>query len=514
MKKTKRRLKPRHIFCIVSVLTVLIVYFIFLCNYSRVYTFSFWLTGKTDLSTVEVTVSDESKVKVNKIYTGKFKGNIDALFIDIESISPGHVRLSASYTDIYQIYYDPHGEKDRVEYEYYPQTMEVDLHVTPFGMIYNETYDTFRGIWTVNLLGCVLTLIVIITLALSFREKQKNGDFTYSMVIIGGVVFFLTVTLLLSLYQIIIGWDLRDINTFKSQLYTLSQIGTSFMQATEIPLLLFCLALSISNIQLVRHEGFRPQNLLGVLLGFFVIAAMSVVHFVDLNLNWFDVSMYDVLTIINMAISFVVGYMESLLVSTIVCAVASTKYKIQHPLDYLIILGCAIRKDGTPTPILQGRIDRALSFDREQAEKWDRHAKFVPSGGQGSDEVISEAESMKRYLMEQGIPEERILKEDRSVNTYQNMAFSKKVIQKDAGRLSEKTIGFSTTNYHVFRGYTLAQRVGMKVRGLSAKTKLYFFPNAFLREFIGLLFEKKWIHLIALLIVIVFFTSLYLILTF
>ena len=163
---------------------------------------------------------------------------------------------------------------------------------------------------------------------------------------------------------------------------------------------------------------------------------------------------------------------------------------------------------------MQGRIDRALAFDREQAEKWDHHAKFVPSGGQGSDEVISEAESMKRYLMEQGIPEERILKEDRSVNTYQNMAFSKKVIQKDAGRLSEKTIGFSTTNYHVFRGYTLAQRVGMKVRGLSAKTKLYFFPNAFLREFIGLLFEKKWIHLIALLIVIVFFTSLYLILTF
>ena len=476
MKKTKRRLKPRHIFCIVSVLTVLIVYFIFLCNYSRVYTFSFWLTGKTDLSTVEVTVSDESKVKVNKIYTGKFKGNIDALFIDIESISPGHVRLSASYTDIYQISYDPHDEKDRVEYEYYPQTMEVDLHVTPFGMIYNETHDIFRGIWTVNLLGCVLTLIVIITLALSF------------------------------LYQIIIGWDLRDINTFKSQLYTLSQIGTSFMQATEIPLLLFCLALSISNIQLVRHEGFRPQNLLGVLLGFFVIAAMAVVHFVDLNLNWFDVSMYDVLTIINMAISFVVGYMESLLVSTIVCAVASTTYRIQHPLDYL--------KDGTPTPILQGRIDRALAFDREQAEKWDHHAKFVPSGGQGSDEVISEAESMKRYLMEQGIPEERILKEDKSVNTYQNMAFSKKVIQKDAGRLSEKTIGFSTTNYHVFRGYTLAQRVGMKVRGLSAKTKLYFFPNAFLREFIGLLFEKKWIHLIALLIVIVFFTSLYLILTF
>ncbi len=74
-------------------------------------------------------------------------------------------------------------------------------------------------------------------------------------------------------------------------------------------------------------------------------------------------------------------------------------------MDYIITLGCAIRKDGSPTPILRGRIDRALAFEKEQFEKWNRQAKFVPSGGQGSDEVISEAESMKRYLTEQGVPE-------------------------------------------------------------------------------------------------------------
>ena len=101
---------------------------------------------------------------------------------------------------------------------------------------------------------------------------------------------------------------------------------------------------------------------------------------------------------------------------------------------------------------------------------------------------------MKRTLAELGVPEERIVKEDKSVNTYQNMAFSKKVIESDSN--SENcNIGFSTTNYHVFRGYTLAEKLGMKVKGLSAKTKLYFFPNAFIREFIGLLWEKKLLHI-------------------
>ena len=117
-----------------------------------------------------------------------------------------------------------------------------------------------------------------------------------------------------------------------------------------------------------------------------------------------------------------------MLFSTMICAVLSTRYRPPYDKEYIIILGCAIRRDGTPTPLLRGRIDRAVAFEREQFMKSGRHAYFVPSGGQGSDEVISEAESMKRYLIEQGIPEEQIIKEDKSVNTLQNFEFSKKVI--------------------------------------------------------------------------------------
>ena len=141
------------------------------------------------------------------------------------------------------------------------------------------------------------------------------------------------------------------------------------------------------------------------------------------------------------------------------------------------------------------RADSALAFEQAQFKSTGRHACFVPSGGQGSDEIISESEAMKRYLMENGVPEERIWCEDKSVNTYQNMLFSKRVMDRHGGCRP----AFATTNYHVFRGYVLAQKVGMQdAQGISAKTKWYFYPNAFLRELVGLIVDKKWKHIIFL----------------
>ena len=103
---------------------------------------------------------------------------------------------------------------------------------------------------------------------------------------------------------------------------------------------------------------------------------------------------------------------------------------------------------------------------------------------------------MKHYLLSIGIPQDRIVCEDQSVNTMQNMQFSKEVIEKHGGGIENKNIAFATTNYHVFRGYILARKNGFEAKGISAKTKPYFYFNAFLREFIGVLWEKKVQHLL------------------
>ena len=166
------------------------------------------------------------------------------------------------------------------------------------------------------------------------------------------------------------------------------------------------------------------------------------------------------------------------------------------------MLGCGIRSDGTPSPLLAGRVDRARSFDEARVAAGEKPATFVPSGGQGPDEVMPEAQSMATYLQGKGVSPDRIVLEARSSTTRENMAFSREAIEAHAHKdVSEVTVGFSTTNYHVFRGYVCAHQAGMSVEGMGSRTKAYFWPNAFLREFAGLL-VSQWKGILQTLITI------------
>ena len=148
---------------------------------------------------------------------------------------------------------------------------------------------------------------------------------------------------------------------------------------------------------------------------------------------------------------------------------------------------------------MKGRVDRAIEFSKLQKEENGKDIVFVPSGGKGSDEIISEAEAMKNYLVEQGIKEDTILIEDKSKNTFENIAYSHKLIRK---KNKDAKIAFSTTNYHVFRAGCIATQQSIPIEGIGAKTKTYFWINAFIREFIATLFSEKKKHLAVLLCII------------
>ena len=79
----------------------------------------------------------------------------------------------------------------------------------------------------------------------------------------------------------------------------------------------------------------------------------------------------------------------------------------------MVILGCQVMPWG-PSILLQDRLDEGLAYLREYPDM-----TVVVSGGQGTDEHLSEAQAMANYLMEHGIPEENILLEDQSHNTVQ-----------------------------------------------------------------------------------------------
>ena len=154
-----------------------------------------------------------------------------------------------------------------------------------------------------------------------------------------------------------------------------------------------------------------------------------------------------------------------------------------------------IKKDGNLTPLLKGRVDKAIEFAKKQKELTGKDIIFVPSGGQGSNEVISEGEAMYNYLISKGINNKQILLEDKSKTTFENLKFSKQLINNKKAK-----IAFSTTNYHVFRAGIYATSLNMKVEGIGAKTKAYFWVNAFIREFIATIVSRKKSHIFVILV--------------
>ena len=102
---------------------------------------------------------------------------------------------------------------------------------------------------------------------------------------------------------------------------------------------------------------------------------------------------------------------ECVLVGAIVCGIQAARHVPAPDADYILILGCKFRRDGTLTPLLRGRVDRAVAFWKRQRELTGKEAVLMPSGGQGADEPIAEAEAMRRYIAAQGIPGRSVLLE-------------------------------------------------------------------------------------------------------
>ncbi len=129
-----------------------------------------------------------------------------------------------------------------------------------------------------------------------------------------------------------------------------------------------------------------------------------------------------------------------------------------------------------------------------QKESAGKEIKYIPSGGQGTDEIMAEADAIKRYLISMGVPEEMIIAENRSLNTIENIRNSMRLIKKESEKEAPQ-VAFSTTNYHVFRSGMIASRQGFRMEGIGSKTKSYFWINAFVREYIAMLFEERKTHL-------------------
>lgn len=166
--------------------------------------------------------------------------------------------------------------------------------------------------------------------------------------------------------------------------------------------------------------------------------------------------------------------------------------KPKYDQDFIIVLGSGLINDKVP-PLLASRINKAIDFYWKQAD-----AAFPPiilfSGGQGPDENLSEAEAMQKYAIEKGIPFEHTLTETRSVNTFQNMLYSKQIMDSVKGDKYNSI--FTTNNFHLFRASLYAKKAGLKSQGIGSKTALYYWPNAMIREYIAIVVMQRKRHTI------------------
>ncbi len=337
------------------------------------------------------------------------------------------------------------------------------------------------GRYHIILFGAFFPAALILLLRALFLQMRYN-PYSYNTIYYTGFSLFLVFVIATHLYLAV--YALRDPAALSTRqmLYALLYSARNYMKLQLPFIALFSLALCISNIALIRREGGGLVNLLGIVLSALLASGEGAILFASVR----EGSVLKELLFNLFAAIYL--YFTCMLIGAIAADLIAAFYEPARDKDYLIVPGCAIRADGTPTPILRGRLDRALSFYREQVAAGGKAPVFVLSGGQGKDEVIPECESMARYLRSKGIPETQIRREGASRDTLENMKYSKEII---AAENPDAMIGFSTTNYHVFRAGLKARRVKMRAQGMGAPTKWYFWPNASVREFAGLLTEHR-----------------------
>ena len=174
---------------------------------------------------------------------------------------------------------------------------------------------------------------------------------------------------------------------------------------------------------------------------------------------------------------------------------ASVIYRFRRPAsepEAIIVLGSGLI-DGRVPPLLASRLDRGLQAHREAGCR----PVIITSGGQGPDEPRPEGRAMREYLIDQGVDPNRVIAEEESRNTRENLEFSRRFLSRPDAQVT-----VTSSSYHVFRTALLTRQLGMNAHVLGARTAWYFLPSAVLREFVGVLRDQRWLHMLVVAVLI------------
>ncbi|HXL89190.1 MAG TPA: YdcF family protein [Streptosporangiaceae bacterium] len=242
-----------------------------------------------------------------------------------------------------------------------------------------------------------------------------------------------------------------------------------------------------NGITMTRKESLRPANLLSFVAGLAILAVIGLTVAASS-------AQIDELSLTTGITLMLFGYFSFLFVSFVLYAFIYDHLPIRRNTDFVIVLGSGLRGSEVP-PLLASRLDRARAVYESVARRV-KNPTLIVSGGKGSDEQVSEATAMADYLIARDFPADRIVREDQSRTTEENLVNSKELMPAGSSCI------IVTSSFHVFRAAMIARRAGVNGQVTGARTARYYWPSATIREFAAVFLTYKVINGIICLLII------------
>ncbi|REK86534.1 YdcF family protein [Streptomyces inhibens] len=239
-----------------------------------------------------------------------------------------------------------------------------------------------------------------------------------------------------------------------------------------------------NGVKMVRKEGRRLANLLSLLagLGIFAVIALLIAA-VALRSR--------TLLVIGATAVGLVGYVSFLFLCFVGYAFLYGRLPVRRDADYVVVLGSGLIGGSKVPPLLASRLERGRAVYERLAARGTAPV-LLTSGGQGPDEQLPESHAMADYLIERGFPADRIVREDRSRTTEENLRFSRAIMEAEKPDYRSVVV---TNNYHAFRAALMARKTGVNGQVVGSPTAAYFWPSATIREFAAVFLEHKVVNL-------------------
>lgn len=299
------------------------------------------------------------------------------------------------------------------------------------------------------------------------RRRLRNGFLLIAVVYTGVGLVGQLVTLLPD-GDTVLGW-----------------VAVALFALLGLGLLVLPAFLVVNGLTMVRRERRSLGNLLSLLVGLAMFAAPFVVAApVVVRSPWTA----------GLSVAVVLGtaWLGLVFLGFVAQTLLYRRYAARVPARGVIVLGSKVFGGRVP-PLLAARLAAGVAAADRLAAAGGAPVPIVPSGGQGADEDRPEGVAMGQWLTDHGVPPERVLVEDRARTTRENLTLGVAVLREHG---VDGPYLVATNDYHAPRAALEAMDLGLDVHAVGAPTARYFFPSAYLREFVAVLRRRPTVHVV------------------